>query len=50
MEDFFKFLLCCSIVLFCLYGFVYFFINVEESNILNIRYCPSCGIDLLKSR
>lgn len=50
MEEFFKFILCCSIILFCLSGFAFFCIVGEESNLLSIRYCPSCGIDLFKGR
>ena len=35
---------------FLLSGFVYFTIKIDESKIIETRYCSSCGIDLTVGR
>ena len=39
---------CCSVIIFCLWGVVYFQIKVDESKLDKTRYCSSCGADLIK--
>lgn len=34
----------------CLNGCMFFLLEIEKSNLSEIRYCPQCGIDILERR
>lgn len=40
--------LIASLIMFLLNGAFYYSIKVQNDNLENIRYCPNCGVDLLK--
>ena len=52
MKDFFKYLcdfvIPVLMVLFLLLGIGYFLIQIERSDINELRYCPHCSEQLLK--
>lgn len=41
------FLICVGIIC-CFFAIVFFVIQIDNSNLSQIRYCPNCGIDLIR--
>lgn len=47
LRPFLKIGILLSLLFFILSGFVFFTMQIDKSNLEDIRYCPNCGQDLI---